>query len=78
MNPKHEPKACPRCGGGFECKVGNVLQCQCMAVPLDTEDRAYIQARYEDCLCAACMKALQRERHAEIWADLYRRWQSSH
>ena len=56
--PRHEQKFCPRCGKSFECKVGNVLQCQCMQVSLTPAERAFMQEQYDDCLCAACMEVL--------------------
>ena len=58
---KHEAKLCPRCGLEFECKVGNIHLCQCSEVSLVDDEMAYIQARYEDCLCADCMRLCQAE-----------------
>lgn len=60
---RHETKICPRCQAGFECKPGNITQCQCYAVKLTDEIRAYIEARYPDCLCAACLQYLSVEVH---------------
>ncbi|PZR37624.1 MAG: hypothetical protein DI538_12075 [Azospira oryzae] len=57
---KHEPKACPRCQAVFECKVGNVGNCQCQAVQLSDELQKRIQNEFEDCLCADCLKELRR------------------
>ncbi|HEY0273358.1 MAG TPA: cysteine-rich CWC family protein [Chitinophaga sp.] len=57
----YEGVACPRCGAYFECKVGNVSRCQCQAVTLTEEDRAYIRTRYNTCLCARCLEALRNE-----------------
>lgn len=59
--PKHEHKTCPRCQSEFECKTGTIEQCQCQTVELTEEHLDYIQARYDDCLCAACLVALRRE-----------------
>jgi hypothetical protein len=62
---KHEPKSCPRCRAAFECKVGSILLCQCSAVKVNDEERAYFrQGGYTDCLCAACMEELKKEYHA--------------
>lgn len=58
---KHEEKNCPRCGGTFECKIGSILLCQCSTVALNEDERAYIQQKYDDCLCASCMKELKKE-----------------
>lgn len=56
---KHEEKQCPRCGNGFECKVGNISECQCAGVLLSIEERAFIETRYNDCLCISCLKELK-------------------
>ncbi len=58
----HETKKCERCGTLFECKVGNILECQCYAVQLTAEEKAYIsEKRYSDCLCAACLNIVKQE-----------------
>lgn len=57
----HETKACPRCGAGFICKPGNITQCQCYTTVLSEEQKAYIQERYEDCLCKKCLEYLSVE-----------------
>jgi nicotinate-nucleotide--dimethylbenzimidazole phosphoribosyltransferase len=58
----HETKKCERCGTLFECKVGNILECQCYAVQLTENEKAYIsEKRYSDCLCAACLILLQQQ-----------------
>ena len=59
--PSHEHKQCQRCGDGFECKTGNVLHCQCQSVVLTSKQRDYIARKYDDCLCALCLMALQAE-----------------
>ncbi|MGQ0737576.1 MAG: cysteine-rich CWC family protein [Bacteroidota bacterium] len=57
----HEAKNCPRCGNVFECKPGNITQCQCYAVKLTAEQKAYIEQRYQDCLCKSCLAHLADE-----------------
>lgn len=57
--PQHEAKACPRCGSAFECKAGDIAQCQCYSIQLSLEERAFIEDRYKDCLCAACLLQLK-------------------
>ncbi|HVK49416.1 MAG TPA: cysteine-rich CWC family protein [Pseudobacter sp.] len=70
---KHEAKKCPRCNAGFECKVGDVTHCQCYGISLDYEQRAFLEARYGECLCRACLLELSqkdtffKEKHA--WHD---------
>lgn len=67
---KHEAKKCPRCNGSFECKVGDVTHCQCFGISLDTEQRAFLEARYGECLCRSCLLELSqkdiffKEKHA--------------
>lgn len=58
---KHEKVKCERCGNGFECKVGSINLCQCREVILSDEQRTYIKYRYDDCLCADCLKELRSE-----------------
>jgi len=62
--PLHDSKTCPRCGALFECKVNAPLRCQCADIPLTRAEREVIQARYDDCLCAACLWAI----HADVQA----------
>lgn len=56
---KHEIKSCPRCGIEFECKPGNITQCQCFTVNLTLDQQTYIKSQYEDCLCVSCLKELK-------------------
>ncbi|MGD8594702.1 MAG: cysteine-rich CWC family protein [Gammaproteobacteria bacterium] len=58
---KHEIKRCPRCHLEFECKSGSVLLCQCQTIPLSAEQLDYVNAKYEDCLCASCLEELRAE-----------------
>lgn len=60
---KHEIKRCPRCQAEFECKPGNIGQCQCYGIALTAEQRAYIEQRYADCLCRNCLQHLTVELH---------------
>ncbi|MEN9686818.1 MAG: hypothetical protein RLZZ28_2604 [Bacteroidota bacterium] len=57
--PTHETKNCSRCARDFECKLGNINECQCSGVLLTYEERVYIENMYTDCLCEKCLKALQ-------------------
>ena len=66
---KHEMKNCPGCNAEFECKVGSILLCQCTTVRLEEEEREYINSRFDDCLCADCMKALKSEYHNQRFQD---------
>jgi len=55
----HESVICPRCKAAFECRAGNILQCQCQQVILTDEERAYISERYTECLCANCLTIIK-------------------
>lgn len=57
----HETKSCPRCQAAFECKPGNITQCQCYGIPLTDELRAYVEQRYSDCLCRDCLLYMGEE-----------------
>jgi len=56
--PDHEPKACPRCGGGFEGRLGSIHRCQCVDIVLSDAMRESIAQRYDECLCRNCLIAL--------------------
>lgn len=58
---QHESKSCPRCKKTFECKPGNISQCQCYGIEMSSEQRAYIDQRYTDCLCRDCLQYLSIE-----------------
>jgi hypothetical protein len=57
----HEHKTCPRCGGEFQCKPGNITQCQCFGIQFSAEQKKHIEQRYQDCLCRKCLQTLQNE-----------------
>jgi len=57
----HELKNCQRCGKGFECKPGNISQCQCFGFIITEELKAYLEQRYHDCLCKSCLEYLEVE-----------------
>lgn len=57
----HDTKHCPRCEGSFECKVGNILECQCNGIVFSDAEKAHIAANYDDCLCRKCMLEIKRE-----------------
>lgn len=55
---KHELKVCPRCGKAFECKPGDIANCQCYGVKVSEKVTAFIAKKYGDCLCIACLQEL--------------------
>ena len=55
----HEVKYCPRCHSIFECKVGNILLCQCNNLNLNEREKEYLNNNYNDCLCAACISEIK-------------------
>jgi hypothetical protein len=57
---KHEEKYCPRCRSSFECKPGDITHCQCYGIELSTTEKAFIEERYNDCLCRKCLLELRQ------------------
>lgn len=57
----HETKYCPRCQAQFECKVGNVTECQCYGISFEEKEKEYIDRNYQDCLCRNCLLSVKRE-----------------
>jgi hypothetical protein len=57
--PSYEIKYCPRCLQPFECKSGNITQCQCFEVDVSPKDLELIKEMYDDCVCAACLNELK-------------------
>jgi len=57
----HEPKSCPRCEQPFECKPGNITECQCFGLSFTEEEKDYIRDVSSDCLCRNCLQALKQE-----------------
>lgn len=60
---KHEQKACPRCKTVFECKVGDISNCQCYRVDLTVAEEAFIASKYNECLCRDCLRLLKNRYH---------------
>jgi hypothetical protein len=60
LPPGWRPARCPRCGGAFACGAGGDASapCACAGVGLTPRRRAELAARYDDCLCGACLAAL--------------------
>ena len=56
----HEENKCPRCCQPFECKVGNISNCQCNDIRLTDAERTFIESHYQDCLCFNCLKELKQ------------------
>ncbi|MES1224729.1 MAG: cysteine-rich CWC family protein [Bacteroidota bacterium] len=56
----HEQKYCPRCNNAFECKVGNVHECQCSTIKFTEEEKAFVEEKYNDCLCCNCLLELKQ------------------
>jgi hypothetical protein len=57
----HDQKICPRCSQKFECKLGSITECQCYGISLTVEENAFIQSRYDDCLCRNCLIELKNQ-----------------
>lgn len=65
----YETKNCHRCKEQFECKPGNISQCQCNSIKLTYEQRAFIEQQYNDCLCNKCLTVLQND--LELFKEKY-------
>ncbi len=52
---KHEQKNCPICHQLFECKVDNILNCQCYGITLGDAAKSWIDTQFSDCLCKNCL-----------------------
>jgi hypothetical protein len=65
----YETKKCPRCNAAFECKPGTISQCQCFGVPLSAEEKAFIEQRYNDCLCRNCL--IQLKNQVELFKEKF-------
>ena len=63
---KHELKVCPRCGKTFECKPGDITNCQCAGLKISEEVAAFIAKKYGDCLCISCLRELNQEQNLFI------------
>ena len=63
---KHEEKKCPGCGKSFECKPGDIVNCQCNGVRLSEEAISFLSNSYDDCLCASCLTLLNNNRELFI------------
>jgi len=66
---QHETKDCPRCGKGFQCKPGNITQCHCFGMSFTHEEKAFIEQRYNDCLCNDCL--LQLKNQVELFREKF-------
>jgi hypothetical protein len=58
---KHEIKQCAKCNTSFECKAGDITNCQCHGVQLSAEAEGYISKTYNDCLCRNCLQQLNNQ-----------------
>ena len=55
---KHEIKICERCQSSFECKVGDVANCQCSTVVVVEATHEFLAKTAYDCLCQNCLIAI--------------------
>ncbi len=66
---QHEVKKCPRCSSPFECKPGTITQCQCYGISFSAEEKAFIEQRYNECLCKNCL--LQLKSQVELFREKF-------
>ena len=67
---KHEEKTCQRCKMLFECKAGNICQCQCYGINLTELQRSLIEKQYADCLCRNCLIELAKNNVAATFMKI--------
>lgn len=68
----HELKNCPRCGKAFECRVGDITNCQCYGIQLSLEEECFITEHYPgQCLCSNCLHLLQSRYHLFLENKIY-------
>ncbi|RYY71995.1 MAG: hypothetical protein EOO13_01190 [Chitinophagaceae bacterium] len=60
-NDKHELKNCPRCNRSFECKPGDIGNCQCYGISCTDAAKELIAKKYDDCLCRECLLELNNQ-----------------
>ena len=51
---------CPRCARRFHCGIDDPQPCACTTLHLSTDTLAALRARYDGCLCLACLSELAR------------------
>lgn len=56
----HEIQICPRCNHSFECKPGNIFQCQCYGISISEKVASYLVQQYGSCLCASCITDIKK------------------
>ncbi|GAB3906604.1 hypothetical protein GCM10028803_39200 [Larkinella knui] len=75
---KHETVGCPRCGAAFECKVGSINLCQCVAVQLSDDQRNYVRSRFATCLCANCLQEVRTEYNKKVHEEMMAKFRNAH
>lgn len=53
---KHEETYCAKCNTKFTCKAGDITNCQCYAVQLSDETKAFLAKTSFNCLCKNCLE----------------------
>jgi len=54
-------KICPRCKKAFTCHAENISACACSQVQVSNETRSFLAKTFYDCLCTACLQALDKQ-----------------
>jgi hypothetical protein len=52
-----QQKTCEKCGAKFDCHAPSG-PCWCDEIKLKTDTLASLRAKYNDCLCPTCLKAV--------------------
>jgi hypothetical protein len=44
----------------FECRNDDVLNCECVSIPLSAETLSFLRNNYDDCLCSHCLQEIEK------------------
>jgi hypothetical protein len=53
-------QSCEACGQSFACEIG-LKGCWCSQVKLSEQTRQTLKAKYQRCLCRACLETAENE-----------------
>jgi hypothetical protein len=51
---------CPSCKEKFECRKDNIQLCQCAGIVLTAQQKEWVQAQFDNCLCATCLTKISK------------------
>lgn len=54
-------KICEKCQQTFNCKMENIMQCQCYGIALTSHAKQLISNTFSDCLSKNCLLKINEE-----------------